>query len=119
MIINASKIFFTNRRIETLDYYKKLGFNVTYDFGFVEREGLEMIIHETNIEERNCNFPRNGNDALDVFCMVSDAEELYNELKDKGARIHYDLRITEFNMKEFAIIDPGGFTIGFGESVSD
>jgi len=119
MIKNSSKIFFTNKRRETLDYYKRLSFTVNYDFGFVEREGLEMIFHETNNEDSFCNYPIHGDNALDIFCMVSDAEELYNELKGKNARIHYELKTTDYNMKEFAIIDPAGFTIGFGESLND
>lgn len=117
MILNSSTIFFTNKFNETLDYYRKLGFSTNYDFGFVEREGLAIIFHKTNNNDCLRNCPTNGEHALDIFCMVRDAESLYNEFKSKDAQIHKELAITQFNMKEFAIIDPAGFTIGFGEAL--
>lgn len=117
MIKNSSTIFFTNKRKETLDYYKKLGFRTDNDFGFVERDGLEMIFHDTRNVTKLSNYPSNGESALDIYCMVSDAESLYNEFAAKGAEIHKSLSNTEYNMKEFAIIDPSGFTIAFGESL--
>jgi|GEM_PF-2806847 len=119
MIKNSSTIFFTNKRKETLDYYNKLGFQINNDFGFVERDGLEMIFHETINVTRLSNYPSNGESALDIYCMVSDAESLYKEFVAKGAEIHKNLSNTEYNMKEFAIIDPSGFTSGFGESLKD
>ena len=119
MIKNCSTIFFTNNRMETLNYYRKLGFHVDDDFGFVEREGLAVIFHEASRNEILRNYPYHGEHALDIYCMVSDAEELYNEFVSSGAIIHKALIITGFNLKEFSIMDPSGFTIGFGQSLID
>ncbi|WP_164472675.1 VOC family protein [Cohnella candidum] len=84
--------------------------------GFVEREGLNLIFHETiNKNHITPNFPNHSDIALDVFSMVENIDALYEEFKTRGAQIHYELKTNEYNMREFAIIDPQGYTIGFGE----
>lgn len=117
-IRNAGPIFFSRDRQKTLDYYHRLGFRCQYGMGFVEREGLEFIVHETAGESQIApNYPAHGENALDVFCMVEGVEALYREFCAKQARIHWEIRTSEFQMREFAIMDPDGHTIGFGEPV--
>ncbi|WP_208919770.1 VOC family protein [Paenibacillus uliginis] len=104
----------------TLRYYGNLGFSCDESFGFVHRDGFEIIIHETkNTSDIRPNYPSHGQDALDIFSMVNGVESLYEEFKSKGAEFRYQLRITEYGMKEFAIQDPDGYSIGFGESLND
>jgi len=117
-IRHATPIFFVNKRKDILDYYKRLGFWVDYNMGFAEREGLMLQFHESNSNQLTAsNFPQLGNEALDIFVMVEGIDDLYKELQLSDAIIHYNLRINEFNMKEFAIRDPQGYCIGFGESL--
>ncbi len=119
-IRHFSSIFFVSDRKRTLEYYSKLGFACDDSFGFVQREGFELIIHETkNVKEIRPNYPSHGKDALDIFSMVYKVENLYEEFKSKGAEFRYQLRVTEYGMKEFAIQDPDGYSIGFGESLND
>lgn len=117
-ILNSSSIFFVTNRQITLSYYSKLGFSCDESFGFVQRDGIEFIVHESkNSDEVRANYPIHGHEALDIFCMVQGVEELFEELTSKGAEIRFGLRITEYGMKEFAIQDPDGYSIGFGESL--
>ncbi|MNJ59211.1 Glyoxalase-like domain protein [compost metagenome] len=88
--------------------------------GFAERDGLEIIFHQTENKDRiTPNYPYHQEDALDIFAMVYGVEELYNELAQKGAKLHKQLKVNDYGMKEFSIIDPDGYTIGFGESIQD
>jgi uncharacterized glyoxalase superfamily protein PhnB len=117
-IRHFSSILYVEDRKTVLDYYNNLGFWCDYNMGFAEREGLSLIFHETNNKDHiTSNFPIHGEIALDVFAMVENIDALYEDFKTRGARIHYELKSNNYNMREFAIIDPQGYTIGFGESL--
>ncbi|MGZ9583017.1 VOC family protein [Paenibacillus marinisediminis] len=117
-IKHFSAIFFVSNRNQVLDYYSKLGFWCDYEMGFVEREGLMMIFHQSNQADAIVpNYSVHGDNALNVFAMVEGIESLYEEFKSKGASFQYELRTNEYQMREFAIKDPEGYTIGFGESL--
>ncbi|MBS4201037.1 hypothetical protein KHA93_15470 [Bacillus sp. FJAT-49732] len=118
-IKHFSAIFFVSNRKEVMDYYSKLGFWCDYEMGFVERDGLMLIVHESeNSNSIVPNSPIHGNEALHIFAMVEGVDNLYEEFKSKGAVFQYILRTNPYKMKEFAIIDPQGYTIGFGEPIS-
>jgi hypothetical protein len=51
--------------------------------------------------------------------MVLGEEELCKEFKSKGAVFHRELTVSEYEMKEFTIIDPDGYNIAFGELLKD
>ncbi|GIP39383.1 hypothetical protein J31TS4_26630 [Paenibacillus sp. J31TS4] len=115
-IKHFSAIFYVTNRKQVLDYYSKLRFWCDYEMGFVEREGLYMIFHESKEGDAiTPNYPIHGEDAVDVYAMVEGIENLYEEFKTKGAVFQYQLRTNKYRMREFAIIDPQGYTIGFGE----
>jgi predicted enzyme related to lactoylglutathione lyase len=52
----------------------------------------------------------------DVFFWVNDVEALHAELVTKGAVIVYPPVIQPYGMKEFAIRDPNGYVLGFGQT---
>lgn len=117
-IKHFSAIFFVSKREQVLDYYSKLGFWCDYEMGFVEREGLMMIFHESEKTDAIVpNYPVHGENAVNVYAMVEGIDNLYDEFKAKGALFQYELRSNNYQMKEFAIKDPQGYTIGFGESL--
>ncbi|NIK75246.1 putative glyoxalase superfamily protein PhnB [Paenibacillus castaneae] len=117
-IKHFSAIFFVTDRKRVLDYYSKLGFWCDYDMGFAEREGLMMIFHESDKAAATPpNYPVHGHNAVNVYAMVEGINQLYEEFKSKGALFQYDLTTNEYQMQEFAIKDPHGYTIGFGESL--
>ena len=51
----------------------------------------------------------------DVFFWVSDVDGLYRELTAKAAVIVYEPTIQPYGMKEFAVRDPNGYVLGFGQ----
>jgi hypothetical protein len=120
VIRHFSSILYVTNRKRTLEYYRGLGFECDELLGFVQRDGFELIIHETdNSEAIRSNNPIHGEEALDIYSMVYGVEKLYEEFKSKGANILYPIRVTEYDMKEFAIQDPDGYSIGFGEALND
>jgi hypothetical protein len=114
-IRNISPIFYVPDRKLVLDYYKRLGFLCDYDMGFVEWDRIGFIVHERQTIPATPNNPTYGNEELDAFGMVSNIDDLFTEFKSKDAVFLYELRTNEYNMREFAIKDPAGYTIGFGQ----
>ena len=54
----------------------------------------------------------------DAFFWVRDAEALHAELRGCGAEVVYGPVIQEsYHMKEFAVRDPEGYVLGFGQRV--
>jgi uncharacterized glyoxalase superfamily protein PhnB len=50
-----------------------------------------------------------------VFSWVTDVEALFDELKGRGAAIVYTPVVQPYGMKEFAVRDPNGYVLGFGQ----
>ena len=50
-----------------------------------------------------------------IYFWVDDAEAFFQELKDRGAIIDYDLCIQGYGVKEFGVQDLDGYDIAFGE----
>jgi uncharacterized glyoxalase superfamily protein PhnB len=46
---------------------------------------------------------------------VTNVDELYRELTQKGAAVVYVPVVQPYGMKEFAVRDPNGYVLGFGE----
>jgi len=51
----------------------------------------------------------------DLFCWVRDLDALYGELTSRGASIAYEPTQQPYGMREFAVRDPAGHVLGFGE----
>jgi len=60
---------------------------------------------------------KQGGTWYGVF-LVDDADALHAELSANGADVVYGPMIQEsYQMKEFAVRDPEGYVLGFGEKV--
>ena len=52
----------------------------------------------------------------DAYVWIHDADALYAEYKERGAVIDYAPCIrAEYDMKEFAVVDPDGYVLAFGQ----
>ena len=51
----------------------------------------------------------------DVFCWVNDADALFEELTRKGADVVYGPVVQPYGIREFAVRDPIGHVLGFGQ----
>lgn len=103
-------------------YYEKvLGFRVDYAagtppvFAILSRDGFPLMLRL--VADPSRLLPNEKQDGTwDAFFWVDDAEALYAELRSRGADVVYGPLIqSEYDMKEFAVRDPEGYVLGFGQ----
>lgn len=105
------------RKEETLKYYTEgLQFELQSDWGdyiILKREGVELhFFHFPKLKPRKSDFM--------IYLRISDGiEKFYQELIDKGIKIHPNapLELKPWNQKEFALIDPAGTLLTFGQTI--
>lgn len=89
---------------------------------WAERDGLtglafKLLQAESPDDVRPNRAAKDSGHVWDVYCYVEGLDELYAELKAKGAKFAYEMFEQKFDWgiwKEFAIKDPDGYVIGFG-----
>lgn len=103
-------------------YQDVLGFRVEYqagdppEFAIVSRNGLPLMFRRVADPTRiRPNEAQGG--AWDVFYWVDDIDALWAELEGKGATMAAPLAVQPYGVKEFAVRDPLGYVLGFGQSV--
>lgn len=104
-------------------YRDVLGFQCEYaagsppEFAIYSRNGSPVMfrrVHDPSLLSPN---ERQGG-AWDVFFWVSDVEALFGELTAKGATVVYEPVVQPYGMKEFAVRDPNGYVLGFGQAIA-
>ncbi len=102
-------------------YYREvLGFQPEYsageppEFAVYSRNGCAVMFRRVPEPGLICTNEKQGG-TWDAFFWVSDVEALYDELMLKGARVVYAPVIQPYHMKEFAVRDPNGYVLGFGQ----
>lgn len=107
------KIPFINKE-KTLDYYSKLGFELVADHGdYLITKYHDLEIHffrfETLLPEKS--------DFMIYVRIDNDIETFYQNLQDQGVEIHLNgkLQTKPWGMTEFALIDPNGTLLSFGQ----
>jgi uncharacterized glyoxalase superfamily protein PhnB len=55
--------------------------------------------------------------ASDIYLFVSDIDDVFGELKERGANVVMDLETWPYGMREFAVEDLNGYRLCFGEGV--
>ncbi len=51
----------------------------------------------------------------DVFCWVGGLDALFEQLRAGGATVVYEPTLQPYGTREFAVRDPAGYVLGFGE----
>jgi catechol 2,3-dioxygenase-like lactoylglutathione lyase family enzyme len=107
---------------ELAAYYEKvLGFRIEYAggsppvFAILSRDGFPLMLRLVSDPSRLVPNEKQGG-TWDAFFWVDDAEALCAELRGRGAEVVYGPVVqTEYDMKEFAVRDPEGYVLGFGQ----
>lgn len=55
--------------------------------------------------------------SFSLYVDVDDARGLHDELVDSGVDVELGLRETEYGRREFAVRDPNGYVLWFGEKL--
>jgi catechol 2,3-dioxygenase-like lactoylglutathione lyase family enzyme len=105
-------------------YERVLGFHRDYvggqppEFAILSRDGLAIMLRLVARPEQICPNEKQGG-TWDVFFWVRDARALHAELQLHGAHIVYGPILQEaYHMEEFAVRDPEGHVLGFGQPVT-
>ena len=119
----AAPVIHVRDVVKASEYYRDiLGFH--YDklwgdpprFCISERDGVTLML---NVPEDLAHFHVNAEadtKGWTVYIFVRDVEALYEEYKRKGALIAYGLSVrSNYSMKEFAVEDPDGNVLVFGQ----
>ena len=107
---------------ESLAYYHRaLGFNMPKlwgdppTFAMPSRDGFTFMLHQTREGSDVTTTPDQGG-SWDAYVWINDADSLYSKFQEDGAIIEYKPCIQEeYDMKEFAVRDPDGHVIAFGQ----
>jgi catechol 2,3-dioxygenase-like lactoylglutathione lyase family enzyme len=107
------------------EYYRAvLGFECEYAagdppiFAVYSRSGAPIMFRQVDQPGLICPNERQGG-TWDVFFWVDDVMKLHAELAGAGATVVYAPVVQPYGMKEFAVRDPNGYVLGFGQTSQD
>jgi len=105
-------------------YQKTFGFDIDYTggppgappvFAIVSRDGFPLMLRLVEDPSRVIPNEKQGG-TWDAFFWVDDVEALCMELRGRGADVVYGPVVqADYDMKEFAVRDPDGYVLGFGQ----
>ncbi|MBV8520000.1 MAG: VOC family protein [Acidobacteria bacterium] len=105
-------------------YESVLGFRRDYaagsppQFAIVSRDGLAIMLRLVD-DTRIVPNERQGG-TWDVFFWITGADALCAELRANGADVVYGPIVQrDYSMREFAVRDPNGYILGFGEPIDE
>ena len=105
-------------------YYETVfGFRSEYsagdppEFAIASRDGLSIMFRRVPAPDQIVPNEKQGG-TWDAFFWVRDARALHAELAANGAVVVYAPMVQQaYQMLEFAVRDPEGYVLGFGESL--
>ena len=110
---------------QSTNYYERvLGFRLEYAsgtpprFAIVSRDGFPIMFRAVAAPEPIKPNEMQGG-TWDAFFWVRDVRTLHAELRANGADVAYGPIVQdEYQMEEFAVRDPNGYILGFGQPVT-
>jgi len=119
MIRRIVPVFFTTDIPGTLDHYKdELGFECLGTWGdpptFATVGRDEHTIHFRCAEPPTANPDKYGEELLDAYLYVDDADSLYAEYASKGVEFLREVANMPWGMREFVVRDCDGRLLAFG-----
>jgi catechol 2,3-dioxygenase-like lactoylglutathione lyase family enzyme len=102
-------------------YRNVLGFECEYlageppVFGIYSRNGAPIMLRRVDQPALIRPNEQQGG-TWDVFFWVNDVMSLHAELLAAGATIVHDPVVMPYGMKLFAVRDPNGYVLGFGQT---
>jgi catechol 2,3-dioxygenase-like lactoylglutathione lyase family enzyme len=102
-------------------YYERVfGFHCEYaageppEFAIYSLNGLPLMFRRAPDPALISPNERQGG-TWDVFYWVEALDPLFEELKGRGAAFAYLPVVQPYGVKEFAVRDPDGYVLGFGQ----
>ena len=105
-------------------YERVFGFTREYaagsppQFAIMTRDGLSIMLRLVPDASRVVPNEAQGG-TWDVFFWVRDVRALHSELAEKRADVVYAPMVQQaYGMEEFAVRDPDGYVLGFGQPLT-
>src|SRR3954468_6853756 len=101
-------------------YRDVLGFSCEYSSGaefaiYTRGDATVMLRRVADATLLRPNEAQGG--TWDMFCWVTGLDALHRDLAERGTVFVHEPVVREYGMKEFAVRDPAGRVIGFGETL--
>lgn len=119
----ATAPYFVVRNLkESVEYYHRvLGFNMPKlwgdppTFAMPSRDGFIFMLKQAD-SGADVTTSHDQSGYWDAYVWINDADSLFAKFQEDGALIEYEPCIQEeYDMKEFAVRDPDGHVIAFGQ----
>jgi catechol 2,3-dioxygenase-like lactoylglutathione lyase family enzyme len=114
MLAGSATIFTVRDVAASIAHYRDiLGFDVTFEYGkptfyaCLCRDEVALHLIDASRTER---LPGNG--AICIF--VNDVDKLYNDLRERKARVVKEPQTYPYGMRDFDVLDPDGNQLVFG-----
>lgn len=107
--------------VQAANYYRDaLGFS--YDrfwgeppvFVILKRDEMYVMLRQADDPAHVVPNWTVAKNLWDIYFWTSDVDALYQELKERGAKIDYELCVQPYDCREFGVQDPDGHDIAFG-----
>ncbi|MEL6963639.1 MAG: VOC family protein [Pseudomonadota bacterium] len=123
-IIGSAPILLVADVVASAEYYRdKVGFAFERYWGEPARFCMPRrdghIVMLSQVEDRSAIVPHYKvvQNMWNIYFWVDDVVRLYEELKDRGATIDYELCEQPYGCREFGIQDLDGYDIAFGQDL--
>jgi uncharacterized glyoxalase superfamily protein PhnB len=86
-------------------------------FCILERDGLQLMLSQVHNPADVRPHWKIVDQMWNVYFWVDDAAAIYDELRQRGATIDYELHDKPYGCREFGIQDLDGHDIAFGQII--
>src|SRR5262245_15750233 len=114
-LCGAATVLVVNDVVRSVEHYRDvLGFHTEFMYGEpvfyagVERDGVDIHLQAASKTKRQA-----GHGAVNIF--VTGVDELYGELKSRGARTQNEPKDYAYGMRDFDVLDLDGSQLSFGQ----
>ncbi|MCA1837688.1 MAG: VOC family protein [Actinobacteria bacterium] len=89
------------------------------NFAVVRRDAAVILLRLAPDQNRLVPNWQIADKAVDAYVRVDDADALYEEVQQRGARIDWTIYDAPHGFREFGVQDPDGHDIAFGQPLGD
>jgi uncharacterized glyoxalase superfamily protein PhnB len=116
----VSPIFAVDNVVSSAEYYRdRLGFSTfvlsePIPFANVERDTISIHLLQATTEGARNSASQVAGHSCDLYIQVTNADELFAEMKSRGAQIHQEIGDRPYEMRDFSVQDFSGYILTFG-----
>jgi uncharacterized glyoxalase superfamily protein PhnB len=119
----VSPIFAVDDVVSAAEYYRdKLGFSTfvlsePVPFANVERDSISIHLLQATTQGARNSAAQVAGHSCDLYIQVTNTDELFADMKSRGAHIHQGIDDRPYEMRDFSVQDSNGYILTFGHSL--